>query len=72
VGNEHVLQILGVLPDNEIRFADVQKKAQGTQKRGPQAQTLAEALLEAEWLGCVALRNHEYEPEHWFIRRIVK
>jgi DNA-binding HxlR family transcriptional regulator len=70
LGNEHVLEVIGSLQEGEVRFRDLQKRLQEANHR-IQATTLAETLLEAEWLGCVALRNHEVEPEHWHIRRIV-
>lgn len=72
LGNDNVLPLLDVLPEAESRFKEVQKLLQGAQNQRLQVATVAEALLEAEWLGCVSLRNGEYEPQHWQIRRIVK
>ncbi len=72
LGNEHVLEVIELLPENEIRFKDVQKRLQEAHNHRLQVGTLAETLLEAEWLGCVALRNQEHEAEHWHVRRILK
>ncbi|MGA8026639.1 MAG: metallophosphoesterase [Bryobacteraceae bacterium] len=69
LGNDHVLQIIESLAEEEIRFKDLQNNLKRDRGR-LQTATLAESLLEAEWLGCIALRNQEYEPEHWHVRRI--
>ena len=72
LGNDHVLEVIASLQEDEIRFIEVKKRLQETQSHRMQVATLAETLLEAEWLGCITLRNRELEPEHWHIRRIVK
>jgi len=69
LGNDLVESVLDVLSDGEVRFKDIQRSLRAKQQR-VQAATLVEALLEAEWLGCVAVRNHEYDPQHWHVRRI--
>jgi hypothetical protein len=70
-GNEHLLQILDLVPEYEIRFGELQTLLQKEHNHRFQKSTLAETLVEAEWLGCVALRNDEYGPDHWHVRRIV-
>jgi hypothetical protein len=72
LGNDHVLEVIAPLQEDEVRFREVQKLLQKAHNHRLQVATLAETLLEAEWLGCVALRNHDLEPEHWHIRRIAK
>jgi len=56
LGNDHVFEILEVLPDEEIRFKNLQQLLQNAYNHRLQVNTLAESLLEAEWLGCVRSR----------------
>jgi hypothetical protein len=52
------------------RFQDISEAVKREIPTQPQTRTLADAMLEAEWLGLLELSHRDSEPQHWHIRRI--
>jgi len=66
VADPALLRILSVLPDREERFDNVRSES-GLSKGG-----LANALLEGEWLGLLAVQDREEEPQYWTVKKVMR
>ena len=69
IGHPQLRQILGVLPEAEIRFGEAVERLR---KVGftANAQTIAAAIREGYWLGVLELTDRHASHEYWRLRKV--
>jgi hypothetical protein len=65
-------RVLARWSDQDVRFPDVLKSVSTDETIDLNKTNLANALLEAEWLGFLAILDRDEQPEQWAIRKIVR
>lgn len=61
--------LLRVIGDATVRFEELRTAVNDGRETQLKRPTIADALLEAEWLQLIDIRNRDDEPKHWQLRR---